>query len=258
MQKNYISGESPVAFIAKNKQRIKQYGNNTVYLKNNDEFQVELFNPTKSKVLAKIEVNGESIGSGIILRPGERVFLERYLDVPKKFKFETYTVNENDSKVKKAIEDNGEIIVKFYKEILFESNYTIWSNSPCTYTTNTAGYGTIGNLGQSSNISLTSVTSPLFDTGVGTSFSVNSLCGNECSSKSMIETGRVEKGSYSDQKFESDYSSFNLYHTWQSEWKILPESRKAITADELVVYCSNCGRKKRPNERYCPSCGKKF
>jgi hypothetical protein len=58
----------PQSFITKGKQRLKQH-TDTVYLKDGDEFEIELFNPTSNKVLAKIELNGDSIGSGIILRP---------------------------------------------------------------------------------------------------------------------------------------------------------------------------------------------
>ena len=77
-------GARPEAFVTKGKQRLKQY-TDTVYLNNGDEFEIELYNPTKNKVLAKVEMNGNSIGAGIILRPGERVFLERFLNESKKF-----------------------------------------------------------------------------------------------------------------------------------------------------------------------------
>jgi Zn finger protein HypA/HybF involved in hydrogenase expression len=75
-----------------------------------------------------------------------------------------------------------------------------------------------------------------------------------------IETGRVEKGSSSDQLFKGDYSKFESSYSWISEWKILPESRKEITIDDLVEYCVICGRKKKANknEIYCPKCGNKF
>ena len=63
----------PCAYITKQKQRVKQFGEN-VYLKDGSEFEVELYNPSKKTVLSKIKINGEFInGGGIILRPGERV-----------------------------------------------------------------------------------------------------------------------------------------------------------------------------------------
>jgi len=105
----------PCAYVTKGKQRIKQF-NQTVYLNNGDEFEIELFNPTTNKVLAQIELNGKSIGAGIVLRPGERVFLERYIETARKFLFETYTVNGNNSEVQQAIALNGLVNVKFYGE----------------------------------------------------------------------------------------------------------------------------------------------
>ena len=83
----------PSAYITKNKQRIKQHGQ-TVYLNDGDEFEIELHNPKNNPILAKILLNGKYIpGGGIVLRPGERVFLERYLDKDRKFLFETYSVD---------------------------------------------------------------------------------------------------------------------------------------------------------------------
>jgi len=48
----------PCAYVTKGRQRLKQYGN-TVYLNNRDEFEIELYNPTTSKVLAEITLNGK-------------------------------------------------------------------------------------------------------------------------------------------------------------------------------------------------------
>ena len=106
----------PQSFITKSKQRLKQQID-TVYLNDGDEFEIELYNPTQNKVLAKIEMNGNSIGNGIILRPGERIFLERYLDEAKKFLFDTYVVNGNNEEVKQAIANNGDVVIKFYDEV---------------------------------------------------------------------------------------------------------------------------------------------
>ena len=123
---NTIGYVVPQSFITKGKQRLKQHID-TVYLKNGDEFEIELYNPTQNKVLAKIEMNGNSIGSGIILRPGERVFLERYLDEAKKFLFETYVVIGDNEDVKQAIANNGNVVVKFYNEDIFP-NRTLYDS----------------------------------------------------------------------------------------------------------------------------------
>jgi hypothetical protein len=62
MKTNFTVGTHPVAYITQNKQRIKQFGDN-VYLSNGDEFELEIFNPTTTKVLAKIEMNGKLIST---------------------------------------------------------------------------------------------------------------------------------------------------------------------------------------------------
>jgi hypothetical protein len=75
----------PEAFITKGKKRIKQF-DGQVYLSDGDEYEIELFNPTQEVVLAKIKIDGDYIaGGGIVLRRGERVFLERFLDSPNRF-----------------------------------------------------------------------------------------------------------------------------------------------------------------------------
>ena len=109
------NSDKPCAYITKGRQRIKQFGQN-VYLKNGSEFEIELYNPSRQTVLSKIKINGEFInGGGIILKPGERVFLERYLDVPHKFKFETYTVDATNETMN-AIANNGDVEILFYNE----------------------------------------------------------------------------------------------------------------------------------------------
>ena len=149
----------PTAYITKNKQRVKQNGD-IIYLKNGDEFELELYNPTTEVILATILINGNPIGSGIVLRPAERVFLDRYPDEPKKFIFDTYEVDGNSTSVMKAIENNGKITVSFSKEehgLLHLYNITKttssqypWSHKPfyyydldgviCQTTTNNAYY----------------------------------------------------------------------------------------------------------------------
>ena len=262
----------PQSFITKGKQRLKQHVD-TVYLNNGDEFEIELYNPTQNKVLAKIEMNGNSIGNGIILRPGERVFLERYLNEAKKFLFETYTVDGKNDEVQKAIAENGDVTVKFYNESISSTYYgsgsgtvTIsnpaWINtgSPFTYTThNTLGTNTFNptsitttgtNAFYSSNSSLTSGT---FSTS-NTILKTNSL-----KTSRSVETGRVEKGSNSDQSFTYDNSSFNTFPFQTNWWKLKPQSNKPLVAEDLVVYCTECGSKrKKDNHKFCPHCGTKF
>ncbi len=261
---NTIGYAVPQSFITKSKQRLKQHID-TVYLKNGDEFEVELFNPTQNKVLAKIEMNGKSIGNGIILRPGERVFLERYLDEAKKFLFETYVVNGNNEDVQRAVANNGDVTVKFHNEIVAPSYLSggsgtltitnpVWTNTPYTYTT----HNTLDN---------TSFTTSSTSTFYNASLTSNTITDNNSffnsnkikKSQRHLETGRVEKGSNSDQSFTYDNSSFTNYPFETNWWKIKPMNDKVVVKEDLVTYCTECGAKrKKDTHKFCPHCGTKF
>lgn len=238
---NYTTSKGsvvPQSFITKGKQRLKQHID-TVYMNNGDEFEIELFNPTQQKVLAKIELNGKSIGSGIIVRPGERVFLERYFDEARKFLFETYVVNGDDENVQNAIQKNGDVIIKFYDQYYSNFDYTysniIYDNFNGTFTTLRS-----------------------FNTTNTTSFNSNdTLCFSSLGD--LKETGRVEKGSKSDQTFNTDSTIFNSFPTKSDWWKIKPNSTKVMVREDLVVYCTECGSKrKKDSHKFCPHCGTKF
>ncbi len=245
----------PKSFITKGKQRLKQHID-TVYLNNGDEFEIELFNPTQNKVLAKIEMNGNSIGNGIILRPGERVFLERYLDEAKKFLFETYVVNGNNEEVQQAIANNGDVVVKFYNEVVIPTYYnsgnTLTINNPnigWSTTTGTPYYGNVFTTTSTNTFYNASLTSGTFSTS-------NTILKNPLR---HVETGRVEKGSNSEQSFTYDNSLFNTYPSASDWWKIKPQSTKPLVKEDLIVYCTECGSKrKKDNHKFCPHCGTKF
>ena len=261
---NTIGLAVPQSFITKSKQRLKQQID-TVYLNDGDEFEIELYNPTQNKVLAKIEMNGNSIGNGIILRPGERIFLERYLDEAKKFLFETYVVNGNDDDVKQAIANNGDVVIKFYDEV---NSIGYYINGVSTLTINNPNIGwgttTTGSPWYGNSTFTTSGTNTFYNASLtsGTSSTSNTFLYNPDKvkkSKRQLETGRVEKGSNSNQSFTYDSSSFNSYPSTTNWWKIKPKSTQVITKDDLVTYCSECGSKrKKDTHKFCPQCGTKF
>jgi len=265
-------GDKPCAYITKNKQRVKQFNQN-VYLKDGSEFEIELYNPSRKTVLSKIKINGEFIkGGGIILRPGERVFLERYIDVPHKFKFETYTVDSTNETMN-AIASNGDVEILFYEEQevldIKLNSYPVWNP---TYINNNLT-APIGNNFYTANVNYTSqstmdvnLTNGLNDT---LSFSNNPRSSKYESkydrqpinrsfakkSKS-VETGRVEQGSSSNQSFKTVSKEFNAWTVSTSVWKILPESQKPIEKTDLINKCPRCSTKlKKSSWKFCPECG---
>jgi hypothetical protein len=237
--KNYATiNAEPTAHISVKKLRVKQNGKN-VYLQDKSEFEIELYNPTQENVLAKIHMNGKSISnSGIVLRPGERVFLERYLDSSRKFKFETYSVSNTKNNLN-AIENNGLVEVLFHKEQrpiqnIFLSSGTVTYRNPSDYWySNTVGTSNGGTY--------------FTTTGLGAV--------NASANLNNIETGRIEQGSSSSQSFVNSSDSFETYYTWMSTWKILPLSQKPLTSKDLTVRCVKCPTKIKSGWKFCPQCG---
>ena len=280
---------TPCAYITKDRKRLKQNGQN-VYLNNGDEFELELFNPLSNTVLAKIKLDGSYIsGGGIVLKPGQRVFLERYLDDPRKFKFETYEVDGTSNEVLDAIAGNGDVVIDFFDEYkqpvwnnpityvggsYFNGNtYTspTYVNNPynvngnvSTFTTTNVNYSSTNTSGV--NFNTTSVSNTFAGPnkrGVLRSLKSKPNSRSEVTmdmlSTDSIETGRVEKGGSSDQSFKTVDKTFNHYTCATSIWKILPVSQKVYEKQDLKVYCTNCGKKrKKDSDKFCSSCGNKF
>lgn len=253
MYYNQIS-DKPCAYITKNKQRVKQFGQN-VYLKDGSEFELELYNPSRKTVLSKIKINGQFInGGGIILRPGERVFLERYLDVARKFKFETYSVDSSNETMN-AIANNGDVEILFYEEQEVVVSLSSFPTYGGTYYYNnlTAPIGgniNTSNVSYSSNLSSSSVT--LDGLSDNLSFKPQTLKRE----KKSVETGRVEQGSNSNQTFKTVNKDFNSWTVSTSVWKILPESQKPIEKSDLIERCPKCSSKiKKTSWKFCPECG---
>jgi len=254
---NTVAYPQCTAHITINRNRSKVYGNNSVYLKDGQNFEIELFNPSQIRMLAKITMNGKEISqSGIVLRPGERVYLQRFLDSNNKFVFETYEV-ENTQESMDAIQSNGLLEVYFYSEVtsfymggtagnyVYPSTFTIHTGSPYAGNYNfSVGGGSISNL---NNISFAGTT-------VNTSF-----CYTESSNAASIETGRVEKGDSSDQILESTNGNFSSFVSNSVSYKMLPESHKPVEISKLRNYCPECRtRIKKDTWKFCPACGEKL
>lgn len=261
----------PVAFIAKDKNRLKQNGQQ-VYLNNKDNFEIELYNPSQNTVLAKIKINGQYIpGGGLVLRPGMRHFLDRYLDVARKFVFSTYEVDGNDAEAVAAIARNGEVVVEFYNEKTTaytdyikindllnrgqEQIKTPWPRRDEVWYSHTndvhGGFA-------ASDFTTTITTSSL---NMSTNSNSDLL---RSKSKSLsrgitsnVETGRIEKGAASDQKFGTVDMEFETSATNTLTWYIKPKSTEPVEVKDLATYCTECGKKIKSNWKFCATCGNK-
>jgi hypothetical protein len=246
---NYTTNNvgNPTAHITRKKSRLKVYNGNTVFLNDKDNFEFEIHNPTQKSVLCKIKLNGEYISTGgVVIRPGQRVFLERFLDTNNKFEFSTYEVKDT-SLNRTAIDLNGDVRIEFYNEQTYQPNYGLYvlNGSSSTVSTGSPYYG---------NMTFTTSSSAPMAYYSNTS-SVSSLVGEPTLSKKSIETGRVEKGEKSKQNFTNSYQNFEYNVSHQISLKILPLSNKNKTTEEIKYYCTECGTKTKSKYKFCPSCG---
>jgi hypothetical protein len=254
------------AHIATNRNRIKSYDSpkrtdgsprSVVYLKDEQKFEIELYNPHNFKVLAKIKFNGVDIGeSGLVLRPGERIYLERYLDSNNAFVFSTYEV-DNSAESLNAISNNGDIDVEFFAErIPFSSmniagSSTVWGTPDWSVRPDSQPIygGTTIN-----NAFLCSSNNDVF----GQNTSITTTAGFGFKMDVLNETGRVEKGEETNQQFTQTYDTFSVFPFETTSIKILPASNKPVTQSEIRNYCTECGtRMKKATWKFCPNCGTK-
>ena len=166
----------------------------------------------------------------------------------------TYEVEGGNSDVQRAIANNGDVGVKFYLEI---------PTTNITWGTQWNGHRSTPNCSpQYEYMSTITSTNP----GQGNStlttstnyFGAMNFTDMEISAPT-IETGRIEKGANSNQSFGIDHSTFNTFWSWRTEWKILPLSQRPVEIEDLKIFCTNCGSKrKRESHRFCPICGTEF
>jgi hypothetical protein len=250
---------TPCAWVVNSSDRgRKSIKKGKVYLSDKSEFEIELFNPLKDCVLADIKLNGKSISkTGLILKPGQRFYLDCFIDDKKKFVFNTYDVDNTDE-VKSAIEKNGLLEVFFYKETIVNFNNwngTITINNGYPWgnyyygggnyyggvtTTQLTGSGTI-----TTNSGLGNFTNSC-NTNIGSTYTsgINTVFTSSCNSSNLtnisnsentlsIETGRIEKGDASNQKFKSVNMDFDSYYISSTIIQLLPDSRKPIETSDI-------------------------
>lgn len=263
------------AGITINRNKIKKYNDNQFYLKDKQEFEIEIRNTLSFTVLATIKINGSLISnSGLVIKPGQKVYLERYIDTNKKFLFETYQVEDNQATFT-ATANNGNVEIMFYKEkqtpqinhVPISWVTTTTPSAPPAYgSTNNCYYGASG----SSSLYNNTVGSTAYRRITGTSNYqniANTLTSNnipttdwfEQSDEKFRETGRVEKGSTSKQEFTNYQGDFESHCFQIVKLKLLPFSTKPLEINELAQYCTECGTKnKKGNYKFCPKCGTKY
>lgn len=260
----------PTAFIVNPKDKgRKSIKSGNIYLQNDENFEIEVFNPLKECVLADIRLNGQSISkTGLVIKPGQRVYLDCFVDDRKKFIFQTYEIEMSDE-AQEAIQNNGLMEVFFYKEEavslknwpeklrqvvvreyypIYVDRYPYWYRS---YPTWYGGCATIGsnlqNTGTTVNALYNSTTGTFnaqystsnnftFTSGTSDSTSLNIDLSNLSVGGSIpiagsFETGRVEKGQKSNQQFGEIDMDFEKNYIHHIVYNLLPSSRKPVEVE---------------------------
>jgi hypothetical protein len=260
------SNSKPGAWIVSSNDRgRKQIKSGKVFLNDGDDFEIELFNPLAVSVLADIKLNGQSISkTGLVVKPGQRVYLDCFIDDRKKFKFSTYEI-ENSGEALDATQKNGVLEVFFYKEdvitldnwqrkfdrVIVEKYYPYnpypWygpNRVYCGSGTITYGGTTVTTNGNSftmdaSNGLIGTTTTNVYNSSNNINCSYNSQVDlsnlNVAGSLSAnsIETGRVEKGEKSKQQFTEVDMEFEKHYIASTIIQILPESRKPAEVKDI-------------------------
>ena len=258
------TGAKPSAWIVTpNDKGRKSIKSGKVFLEDKEEFEIELFNPLTVSVLADIKLNGQSISkTGLVVKPGQRVYLDCFIDDKKKFKFSTYEI-ENSGEALDATQNNGLLEVFFYKEdvitldnwqrkfdrIIVEKWYPVYYPSYPVYpyyNRPSIWYGTSPTIGGS--CVTTNLTNGIIGTTTTNTYSSNNMINCSYTSNvnvpyggttvnnlfsNSLETGRVEKGEKSKQKFTEIDMDFEKHYISSTIIQILPESRKPAEVKEV-------------------------
>ena len=258
MAKTIASNSKPNAWIVTpNDKGRKSIKSGKVFLEDKEEFEIELFNPLTVSVLADIKLNGQSISkTGLVVKPGQRIYLDCFIDDKKKFKFSTYEI-ENSGEALDATQNNGLLEVFFYKEdvitldnwkskfdrIIVEKYYPYnpypWHNPYTVWygTTSPTIGGSCVTTNLTNGIIGTTTTSNAYYSSNNVSNTSNSVNLSNLniagSNMNSIETGRVEKGEKSKQKFTEVDMDFEKHYIASTIIQILPESRKPAEVKDV-------------------------
>lgn len=259
----------PTANITVNKSRKKVFqtlmtegviasDGDKVFLTDGDEFELELFNPTQGTIAAEISIDGTVISGGmLVMRPGERTYVERFFDKAVRFKYSTYVVEAGNSEVEAAIAKNGLVTVRFFEEYVKPVARPLCHTHGGMLKSMSFG-GPIA--GSASVYSASTAKSASMDNMMSFSDSVGGSTASFTSSVAPAtqETGRVEEGQSSSQRFSYVDKTFQPYALHTVTVKIEPQSKMPVTAADIKVYCTACGRKMKEGEKFCPNDGTKF
>lgn len=266
---------------------------NRVYLKNGQQFQIFLKNFRGIPVMVELTINGETQEETIILDPQERIFLERYLSSNNKFKFNTYELSAGLKKLIESKVELGVITARVYAvESVYSDRDVKITNTPkvqhvVDWSTMPSYYGGVAQFSTTELTNLYTAVAPIIGTTSASRYETktNNKNGSNFVGYSYVkdhsnadmelsdqilqevsaraEIGVIEKGAYSDQKFEGcpDFRKGRLLDAYTIHVypvSIQASEEKKSSKIEGAIYCSVCGRKQKKGQLFCPADGTKF
>jgi Zn finger protein HypA/HybF involved in hydrogenase expression len=266
MSHSRLLDSTPSAIITVSGAEKKIYKNGQIFINDGDNFEIRLFNPLQTKIGVSITFNGINKNDGLlVLRPGEDITLDRFLGEKKKMKYETYTIDGNNSTAVKAVAQNGLVEFKFFKEKSYNEIYrgfttvSTCNNNSSIYSK--GSYTTTGSIDYQ-NIYYSDYVAENLDKNIDYTQYDADMAFNTQLSASMntrskkIETGRIESGPKSNQELKTVDVDFETSSFHTITYQLKPNSQKPVDIQEVRNYCSKCGyRIRKSSWLYCPSCG---
>lgn len=284
----------PSAIVTAGGSEKKVYEGNVVFFNKGDNFELRFFNPLQEKIGVEIIFNGQKKSDGLlVVNPGEDITLDRFLDDKKKMVFDTYNIDANNPSAVAAAALNGIVNINFYKE-KYPSYHNYYFSQGVNGPAGSPGSGGSGGSGLP-HFSSTNSNSRMYGSARGTSTGINfhkeywfpsgegdvnldsfdtkdyvcestgeidysEYLDDSIKSKSLTETGRVEKGETSNQNLNLVDIQFESIAFHSIQYHLKPTSTRGYTrTTEIRNYCPECGyRIRKENWKYCPKCGEKL
>jgi len=256
--------EKFVAVIKESGKILREIEKETVMLPFGSEYSILLKNKHCRKASVQVEIDGQDVlfGKSLILEPNSDLELERFLenmDSGNKFRFIRKT--EKIQKHRGDRPDDGLIRIEFaFEKLVPWTTCSTYYTYPCNFNINMSPpfYNTtLYNATLSSSPSSNSSSSGNNNSFIS-SCSMNQIsdCGEL--SKPLEDEGITVEGSNSQQKFTYGY----IGQLEEPEVIILrlkghsnsKDVKQAVTVNKKLT-CSSCGKKHKPNIKFCFECG---
>lgn len=232
-----------IASILVNGVKQRFYFGNTVFLENDTEFEIEIFNKSQRTVCPSLTINGETLPHAPVIYNGQKYILKDYITDNRRFLFKVYQVDASDKDVKEAIKENGIISIEYYYEKSLERGNIKQDqkDSSKESDSNTSISDPEGKISYSPKHA--------DDTPEPDDYffaSPSEIDTNE-------ETGKIMKGSpsgvtYNSVDIELDYNNFETQII-----KLKPLSKKP-----KFINCPKCQHESKIEANYCEECGYKY